>query len=171
MTFDLSNYEEVKDRIPQFYNDHNDGRIVTRLKSDRDNFEICRYECALFKDADDQEKCLPLATGSAFEKAGEGGMANKTSHEENCETSAIGRALANAGYSGAKRPSREEMGKVSRAEEDTVKTEHTTSKKDGSFCPICNGDMWDNRRKKETGEYAENYPDFKCKTKTCKGVR
>jgi hypothetical protein len=41
-------------------------------------------------------------------------MANKTSALENAETSAIGRALANAGYSGNKRASREEMAKVAR---------------------------------------------------------
>jgi hypothetical protein len=41
-------------------------------------------------------------------------MANKTSALENAETSAIGRALANAGYSGNKRTSRQEMEKVAR---------------------------------------------------------
>ena len=41
-------------------------------------------------------------------------MANKTSALENAETSAIGRALANAGYSGNKRATREEMAKVAR---------------------------------------------------------
>ena len=42
-------------------------------------------------------------------------MANKTSALENCETSAIGRALANAGYSGSKnRASAEEMAKVAK---------------------------------------------------------
>jgi len=41
-------------------------------------------------------------------------MANKTSALENCETSAIGRALANCGYGGDKRVSREEMDKVQR---------------------------------------------------------
>jgi hypothetical protein len=44
-------------------------------------------------------------------------MANQSSALENCETSAIGRALANAGYSGNKRTSREEMEKVQRFEE------------------------------------------------------
>jgi len=53
------------------------------------------------------------ATGFAFEVDGQG-MANKTSALENCETSAIGRALANAGFSGNKRTSREEMEKVAR---------------------------------------------------------
>jgi hypothetical protein len=44
-------------------------------------------------------------------------MINKTSSMEVCETSAIGRALANAGMAGSdmtKRPSREEMGKSER---------------------------------------------------------
>jgi hypothetical protein len=41
-------------------------------------------------------------------------MANKTSALENCETSAIGRALANMGLSGDQRASREEMAKVQR---------------------------------------------------------
>ena len=35
---------------------------------------------------------------------------------ETCESSAIGRALANAGYSGNKRTTREEMAKVERAQ-------------------------------------------------------
>jgi hypothetical protein len=42
-------------------------------------------------------------------------MANKTSALENAETSSIGRALANANYSGDRRSSREEMEKVARA--------------------------------------------------------
>ena len=40
------------------------------------------------------------------------GMANKTSALENAETSAVGRALAQAGYSGSRRTTREEMAKV-----------------------------------------------------------
>jgi NADH/NAD ratio-sensing transcriptional regulator Rex len=53
-----------------------------------------------------------VSTGLAYEKNGEG-YVNKTSHLENCETSAIGRALANFNYAGSKRPSREEMQKAS----------------------------------------------------------
>jgi hypothetical protein len=59
------------------------------------------------------------ATGHAFEIDGENGMANKTSALENCETSAIGRALANCGYGGDKRVSREEMAKVERGVQPT----------------------------------------------------
>jgi hypothetical protein len=65
------------------------------------------------------------ATGYAEEVRGEGNV-NRTSHVENCETSAIGRALANLGYAGSdmtKRPSREEMQKVQRMQGDTQVTE------------------------------------------------
>jgi hypothetical protein len=58
-----------------------------------------------------------IATGYAEEVRGAGNV-NRTSHVENCETSAVGRALANAGMAGTdvnKRPSREEMSKVERA--------------------------------------------------------
>jgi hypothetical protein len=52
------------------------------------------------------------ATGYAEETVTSRGV-NQTSALENCETSAIGRALANAGYAPkGKRPSREEMSKV-----------------------------------------------------------
>ena len=61
----------------------------------------------------DQSLQLPKASGLAFEIDG-GNGANQTSALENAETSAIGRALANAGYSGNKRTSREEMNKVER---------------------------------------------------------
>jgi hypothetical protein len=57
-----------------------------------------------------------IATGWAEEVRGQGNV-NKTSHVENCETGAVGRALANAGMAGGsleKRPSREEMSKVAR---------------------------------------------------------
>jgi hypothetical protein len=57
-----------------------------------------------------------ISTGWAEEVRGQGNV-NKTSHVENCETGAVGRALANAGMAGGlleKRPSREEMGKVQR---------------------------------------------------------
>jgi hypothetical protein len=60
---------------------------------------------------------LLIATGYAEEHVTERGV-NSTSHVENCETSAVGRALANAGFAGSdpsKRPSREEMTKVQRA--------------------------------------------------------
>jgi hypothetical protein len=56
---------------------------------------------------------VAYSTGFAEEKDSDRGV-NATSALENCETSAIGRALANAGFAAkGKRPSREEMVKVS----------------------------------------------------------
>src|SRR3990172_8694919 len=37
-------------------------------------------------------------------------------------------------------------------------------------CPICNGEMWDNKPKKATGEFKSSAPNYKCKKKTCEGV-
>jgi hypothetical protein len=69
--------------------------------------------CKLFKTEADSKPC---ATGLAFETITEKGV-NSTSALENCETSAIGRALANAGFAAkGKRASREEMAKVNNAE-------------------------------------------------------
>jgi hypothetical protein len=60
-------------------------------------------------------------TGIAEETVAQRGV-NQTSALENCETSAIGRALANAGYATkGKRPSKEEMNKVVRADQEPVK--------------------------------------------------
>lgn len=110
--FNLSDYVTVQDRIVQFWTDHPNGHIITNLMSDPGDFQTCRYKAEVYTSADETR---PRATGWAFELAGKG-MANQTSHEENCETSAIGRALANLGYATSQkdRPSREEMGKVAR---------------------------------------------------------
>jgi hypothetical protein len=109
MKFNLDDYEPVEARIRRFYADHPDGRITTELLSSADEIKI--VVCKAFLHVGEQL----VATGLAFEREGEG-MVNNTSHLENCETSAIGRALANYNYSGNKRPSREEMGKVARKE-------------------------------------------------------
>ena len=45
---------------------------------------------------------------------------------------------------------------------------------DVPLCPDCGGQMWDNRAKKASGEYAANRPDFSCKKRAgnpdCKGA-
>ena len=37
-------------------------------------------------------------------------------------------------------------------------------------CPICGGRMWDNRAKKESGEFKPSAPDYKCRDTNCEGV-
>ena len=59
---------------------------------------------------------ITLGTGHAEELRGEG-MVNKTSAIENCETSAIGRALASSGLSGGEYASANEMDGVTRKTE------------------------------------------------------
>jgi len=105
--FNLSEYEPVEVRLEKFITDHKNFRIATELEV----VEATRYivKAYLFKDAGDS---VAWATGYAEETVSQRGV-NQTSALENCETSAIGRALANAGYAPkGKRPSREEMTKV-----------------------------------------------------------
>ena len=106
MAYDLSKYEEVKDRIPVFYNLYEDGRITTEIVSeDEKHVTIKAY---LYKNETQQSKGNAMATGHAMEKPG--GMI--PAYTEVCETSAIGRALANAyifGDPSKPRPSKEEM--------------------------------------------------------------
>jgi hypothetical protein len=119
--FDLNDYVTVQERIVQFWKDHPDGAIRTQLESPSDCFDTCRYSAAVFVD---RANPGPDATGWAVEKIAPPGDRgpNVTSHEENCETSAIGRALANLGYATSQkdRPSREEMRKVVDAESGEV---------------------------------------------------
>jgi hypothetical protein len=94
-------------RLEKFIKDYPAFRISTELEV----VEATRYivKAYLFKNAEDG---VAWATGYAEETVTSRGV-NQTSALENCETSAIGRALANAGYAPkGKRPSREEMNKV-----------------------------------------------------------
>ena len=105
--FNLADYEPVEVRLEKFIKDYPAFRIATELEV----VEATRYivKAYLFKHASDG---VAWATGYAEETVTSRGV-NQTSALENCETSAIGRALANAGYAPkGKRPSREEMTKV-----------------------------------------------------------
>jgi len=108
MAFNLADYETVESRLEKFWKEFPDGRVSTEL-------EVCeahRYvvKAYLYRTYLDQ---VAYSTGFAEEKDSDRGV-NATSALENCETSAIGRALANAGFATkGRRPSREEMVKVS----------------------------------------------------------
>jgi hypothetical protein len=103
----LDDYEPVEDRLRAFWEEHSDGQIVTELLHTGADEFIVRAE--VYRSHFDQR---PSASGLAHEVITDTGV-NKTSALENCETSAIGRALANLGYAAkGKRPSREEMAKT-----------------------------------------------------------
>ena len=111
MAFNLDDYEPVASRLDRFLKAHPDARVITDLVHYLSDVAV--FKCELWLNDE------IIATGWAEEIRGQGNV-NKTSHLENCETGAVGRALANAGLSGSdftKRPSREEMGKVQRMTE------------------------------------------------------
>jgi uncharacterized protein YqiB (DUF1249 family) len=106
--FDLSQYATVEERLKTFWADekNSDARIIT-LNHSKDS-SLWIIETRIYLTAGDQANELPKTTGWASE-------ANSDAFAlERCETSSIGRALANYIYSGSKRPSREEMEKVAR---------------------------------------------------------
>lgn len=129
--FNLEDYETVASRITKLYERYAHARIITKnltTEADRERgtwvvgAEIYLPMFTIWEDAPAQDypenNWYLKSTGLAFEIDG-AGMANKTSALENCETSAIGRALANMGLSGDQRASREEMAKVQRGAQPT----------------------------------------------------
>jgi hypothetical protein len=113
--FNLNDYETVEQRIKRFYKDNPDGRIITDNITTVQDRQVGTWvtKSYIYLTAGDQELSLPKASGLAFEVDSAKGP-QATSALEVCETSSIGRALANANYSGNKRASREEMEKVAR---------------------------------------------------------
>ena len=107
MAFNLEDYEPVEERLSKWWKENEDGRVATELISFQNGQYIVQaYLYRTYLDS------VAYATGLAEEKITDRGV-NATSALENCETSAIGRALANANYAAkGKRPSREEMTKV-----------------------------------------------------------
>lgn len=78
-------YAQVNDRVMAFREICPEGTIESEIVDLRDGVVVVR---AIVRDADDRI----LATGLAYEREGSTYI-NKTSYIENCETSAVGRAL------------------------------------------------------------------------------
>src|SRR6185436_6594969 len=107
--FNPDQYATVAERIELFYSRFPEGRINTELVG-RDNGEIT-FKALVFRTATEP---VAAATGWASEREGDGDV-NTVACLENTETSAVGRALANLGFTASsKRPSREEMEKAER---------------------------------------------------------
>lgn len=77
-------YVLVSDRIKHFHETYKDGSIISELLLDDDG--RCVFKATIYVAGETR------ATGHAYEKEGSS-FINKTSYLENCETSAIGRAL------------------------------------------------------------------------------
>ena len=117
----IEDYEPVASRLARFWEKHPEGRVITKLLTFEGDRVIVQADIYI-----DREDDRPVATDFAEEIRGSNNV-NKTSHIENAATSAIGRALADCDFASStdwtKRPSREEMQKVSRMSGDTQITE------------------------------------------------
>ena len=125
MAFNLADYETVETRLEKFWEKYPDGRVITNVIEKENQSIIIRAEIYQTRVAEN-----PIATGIAEEAKSNTGV-NKDAWVENCETSAIGRALANGGFGAkGKRPSREEMEKVDRNKNNTPTTDQISDAKE-----------------------------------------
>lgn len=90
-SFDLNDYVQVNERIEKFYEKYPEGSIQTEIIMNDNGMVI--FKAYAYRNNEDTRP----ATGHAMEKEGSSYI-NKTSHIENCETSAVGRALAMLGF-------------------------------------------------------------------------
>lgn len=86
-------YAEVNQRVKAFRMVYPNGFIRTHIDSHESGVCIIRAEVGFYSDAGP----VLLANGYAYEKEGSS-QVNETSYIENCETSAVGRALGLAGF-------------------------------------------------------------------------
>lgn len=87
-------YAEVNQRIKAFRMLYPNGTIETKLLNNENG--ICIFK-AVVGYLDENQNLIILGTGTAYEKENSTYI-NKTSYIENCETSAVGRALGMAGF-------------------------------------------------------------------------
>ena len=93
-------YAEVNQRIKAFRMLYPTGTIETEMLSNENGVCVFKakvgYTISIFEDNKIEQYFTLLGTGTAYEKEGST-FINKTSYIENCETSAVGRALAMCG--------------------------------------------------------------------------
>ena len=95
MGYDVNDYVQVNERIEKFYEKYPEGSIQTEIHTIMDGLEgkVAIIKAYAYRDREDPRP----ATGHAYEKENSS-FINKTSYIENCETSAVGRALAMLGF-------------------------------------------------------------------------
>lgn len=98
-------YKTVAERVDEFHKDHPEGSCSIKTKIIQFDEVIALVRAKVIVD---QHQCVGIFIGHAFERADKGGI-NATSHLENAETSAVGRALAFAGYGGSEIASADEV--------------------------------------------------------------
>ena len=103
-------YKTVAERIHEMSND-TEGKydLITEVLGEANG--ACLMKATLTLDRG-------VFVGHAYEREN-AGYINKTSHVENCETSAIGRALASAGYAGSEFASADEVANAIKQQSDS----------------------------------------------------
>ena len=86
-------YAEVNQRIKAFRMCYPTGAILTEMVSNENGVCVFNATCGYYEDG----KLVVLGTGTAYEKESSS-FINETSYIENCETSAVGRALGMCGF-------------------------------------------------------------------------
>lgn len=89
-----NDYAEVNQRIKAFRMVYPEGFIINEMVSNENGVCIFRSTVGYYKENGD---AVTLGVGTAYEKEGSS-FINQTSYIENCETSAVGRALGMAGF-------------------------------------------------------------------------
>lgn len=110
--FNLNDYEDVDSRIHKFYETYPDGAILTDVIVNDEEKGIVVFKASAFRTyADNCASAIGYARGARKDRG-----VDRDFWFENCETSAIGRCLANLGLSAkGKRASSLEMAKVNDA--------------------------------------------------------
>lgn len=85
-------YAAVNGRINAFRRLYPQGFISTEIVSLQEGVVVMKATCGYYENG----QAVVLGTGLAYEREGSSNI-NKTSYIENCETSAVGRALGMAG--------------------------------------------------------------------------
>lgn len=127
--FNLNHYEPVESRIRAFWVKFPQGRLITDLQRTERSDGRIEWICCT-QAYTNSEDTRPQSTGFATEIEGSSYI-NRANASENCETSSIGRCLANLGFATkGKRPSREEMQKVASANSEFAAGKKTLTSSD-----------------------------------------
>jgi len=126
-------YVLVSDRINYFNETYPGGSIVTRLVGFKDNTYIVKAIIC-----PDVTKADRIFTGYSQAKIGQG-MVNQSAALENCETSAVGRALAMMGIGVI--DSIASVDEINKATSDSIPDPLNPPSTTGHTCPKCGAPM------------------------------
>ena len=162
-------YVMVKDRVVHFNQENPNGCIKTKKMPSIDNIVV--FEATVIPDIENAERFF---TGHAEEEIGSSQI-NKTSALENCETSAVGRALAMMGIGADESFASADEVANAISQQNGTKTTSTPiqdtpkTSKNAPICPDCGKDVIDNRLRKGDGYSLKpskagdtNQPAWKC---------